>query len=167
MRRNFLKAGALAGVGLVRLLQSGQRRGHQGQGQVGNLYPTRRRCHMDSFDMKPDAPDSHRGEFKEISTNVPGIRISTPPRWRSVRTNLPSCASQPASRHISSEYLMTGNRPFALKYPTYGAVIARNSQEQAIFHDPLPSPRANCSHRISRIGIRPWRPAPHRRLALR
>jgi hypothetical protein len=29
----------------------------------------------DSFDMKPEAPDGIRGEFKPIETNVPGIRI--------------------------------------------------------------------------------------------
>ncbi len=29
----------------------------------------------DSFDMKPEAPDKMRGEFKPIETSVPGIRI--------------------------------------------------------------------------------------------
>src|SRR6266496_5965347 len=32
--------------------------------------------HIDLWDTKPDAPDSVRGEFKSIATNVPGIRIS-------------------------------------------------------------------------------------------
>lgn len=31
--------------------------------------------HIDSYDMKPDAPQEIRGEFAPISTNVPGIRI--------------------------------------------------------------------------------------------
>ena len=31
--------------------------------------------HIDSFDMKPDAPDGIRGEFKPIATKVPGIPI--------------------------------------------------------------------------------------------
>ena len=31
--------------------------------------------HMDTFDMKPDAPLEIRGEFKPIATNVPGIQI--------------------------------------------------------------------------------------------
>src|SRR5438876_279095 len=30
---------------------------------------------LDTFDLKPDAPDHFRGEFRPISTNVPGIRI--------------------------------------------------------------------------------------------
>ena len=29
----------------------------------------------DSFDMKPEAPDGMRGEFKPIATAVPGIRM--------------------------------------------------------------------------------------------
>ena len=30
---------------------------------------------LDSFDLKPDAPDSIRGEFKPITTTTPGLRI--------------------------------------------------------------------------------------------
>src|SRR5262244_3771171 len=31
--------------------------------------------HLDTFDPKPDAPESVRGEFKPIATAVPGIQI--------------------------------------------------------------------------------------------
>src|SRR5262245_57363086 len=31
--------------------------------------------HIDSYDMKPDAPAEIRGEFRPISTNVPGIQV--------------------------------------------------------------------------------------------
>src|SRR5207237_6310548 len=31
--------------------------------------------HQDSFDMKPDAPDSVRGEFRPIATRTPGMQI--------------------------------------------------------------------------------------------
>lgn len=31
--------------------------------------------HIDTFDMKPDAPDGIRGEFKTIPTVLPGIRV--------------------------------------------------------------------------------------------
>ena len=31
---------------------------------------------LDTFDMKPDAPDSIRGPYKPIPTNVSGIQIS-------------------------------------------------------------------------------------------
>lgn len=32
--------------------------------------------HMDMFDMKPNAPDTVRGELKPISTTVPGVQVS-------------------------------------------------------------------------------------------
>jgi hypothetical protein len=32
--------------------------------------------HLDTWDMKPDAPSEIRGPFRPIRTNVPGIEIS-------------------------------------------------------------------------------------------
>lgn len=32
--------------------------------------------HLDTFDLKPDAPDEIRGPFKPIQTNVPGLQIT-------------------------------------------------------------------------------------------
>src|SRR5215831_16562655 len=32
--------------------------------------------HMDTYDMKPDAPPEYRGIWRPIGTNVPGMRIS-------------------------------------------------------------------------------------------
>lgn len=32
--------------------------------------------HLETFDLKPDAPSEYRGEFQPIATNVPGIEIS-------------------------------------------------------------------------------------------
>ena len=47
---------------------------------------------MDTFDLKPDAPDTHRGEFKEIKTNVPGVRFCEHlPKLAKVADKLPSC----------------------------------------------------------------------------
>jgi hypothetical protein len=72
----------------------------------------------------------HHGELKEISTNVPDIRISEH------LTKLPRCADKHAilrgvnhtlaTHRLDAEYLMTGNRPLpSLKYSTYGAVISK------------------------------------------
>lgn len=65
-RRQFLRTGALS-IGAI------------------TLPSTTRQClvysipgglsHLDTFDMKPQAPREIRGEFREIPTNVPGIRI--------------------------------------------------------------------------------------------
>ena len=133
MRRDFLKAGALAGVGLglsdyISLANAGVAKGKANSAIYIRLAggPS----HMDSFDMKPDAPDTHRGEFKEISTNVPGIRISEHlPKLAKCTDKfsiLRGVSHSLAAHRLGSEYLMTGNRPLpALKYPTYGAVISK------------------------------------------
>ena len=133
MRRDFLKAGALAGVGLglsdyISLANAGVAKGKANSAIYIRLAggPS----HMDSFDMKPDAPDTHRGEFKEISTNVPGIRISEYlPKLAKCTDKfsiLRGVSHSLAAHRLGSEYLMTGNRPLpSLKYPTYGAVISK------------------------------------------
>ena len=118
MRRDFLKAGALAGVGLglsdyISLANAGVAKGKANSAIYIRLAggPS----HMDSFDMKPDAPDTHRGEFKEISTNVPGIRISEYlPKLAKCTDKfsiLRGVSHSLAAHRLGSEYLMTGNRP--------------------------------------------------------
>ena len=72
----------------------------------------------------------HRGEFKEINTNVPGIRISEhltkPARCADKHAILRGVNHTLAAYRLDAEYLMTGNRPLpSLKYSTYGAVISK------------------------------------------
>src|SRR6266513_3521651 len=77
-RRNFLKIGALGlgGIALPDLLQaeaaSGIRRSHKA---VIMIYLPGGPPHQDTFDLKMDAPSEIRGEFRPISTKVPGIHI--------------------------------------------------------------------------------------------
>src|ERR1041385_8702890 len=77
-RRNFLKIGALGigGLSLPQLLQaeslSGIRRSHKA---IIMVFLPGGPSHQDIFDLKTDAPSEVRGEFKEISTAVPGVRI--------------------------------------------------------------------------------------------
>ena len=79
-RRQFLQVGysGLLGLSLPGLLA--------GRAAAGIRLPARARSVIvillsgglgqhDSFDMKPDAPDGIRGEFKPIETSVPGIQI--------------------------------------------------------------------------------------------
>src|SRR6056297_1177340 len=44
--------------------------------------------HMETFDMKPTAPSDYRGEFRPISTTVPGLEICE------LLPQLASCAHQ-------------------------------------------------------------------------
>src|SRR5688572_8564756 len=77
-RRNFLKIGALGlgGLALPQLLKAesltGSRRSHKA---VIMIFLPGGPSHQDMFDLKMDAPSEIRGEFKPISTKVPGIQI--------------------------------------------------------------------------------------------
>ncbi|MDG2387781.1 MAG: DUF1501 domain-containing protein, partial [Planctomycetaceae bacterium] len=84
--------------------------------------------HMDTFDLKPNAPSEYRGEFNPIKTNVPGIEFSE---------HLPllaQCADKfsilrgvshtLAAHALGQEYVISGNRPLpSLQYPSIGSVV--------------------------------------------
>src|SRR5512132_623711 len=77
-RRSFLKIGGLAmgGLTLPDVLRAeaatGQRSSHKA---VIMVFMSGGPPHQDMFDLKPEAPAEIRGEFKPISTSVPGIQI--------------------------------------------------------------------------------------------
>jgi hypothetical protein len=80
-RRTFLQVGGsgLLGLGLPRLLAA--REAANGRTPVGRarsvivILLSGGLGQHDSFDMKPEAPEAIRGEFKPIHTAVPGIEI--------------------------------------------------------------------------------------------
>jgi hypothetical protein len=77
-RRNFLKIGALGlgGLALPELLRAEERLGvRKAHKAVIMIFLPGGPSHQDMFDLKMDAPSEIRGEFKPISTNVPGIQI--------------------------------------------------------------------------------------------
>src|SRR5262245_18618933 len=79
-RRNFLQLGTL-GLGsltladLLRLKARGAVGPRSGSKAVIYVYLWGGPSHIDTYDMKPDAPVEYRGEFKPIKTNVPGFDI--------------------------------------------------------------------------------------------
>lgn len=79
-RRDFLQIGAL-GLGGLTLAELLQLRA-QGAVQAGSqakavimVYLFGGPSHIDTYDLKPDAPVEYRGEFRPIQTNVPGFDI--------------------------------------------------------------------------------------------
>ena len=77
-RRDFIKVGGMAagGLGLNQLLSMESRAGTgSSRKSIINIYLPGGPSHLDMFDLKPDAPSEIRGEFRPISTNVPGIQI--------------------------------------------------------------------------------------------
>src|SRR6188768_2680990 len=78
-RRDFLRIGGLAlgGLSLPSILRA------EALSQVGRshkavimIFLPGGPSHQDIFDLKMDAPAEIRGEFRPISTNVPGIQIT-------------------------------------------------------------------------------------------
>ncbi len=134
-RRDFLKAGVLGGgltlAGYLRLASAGEvslTRGKATSAIFVNLGggPS----HLDSFDLKPDAPKEYRGEFNPIATNVPGLMISEH------LPKLAKCADKfavlrgvshtLAAHEFGTKYMNTGNRPLpSLEFPGYGAVVSK------------------------------------------
>jgi hypothetical protein len=86
--------------------------------------------HMDTFDLKPEAPKEFRGSFQPIQTNAAGVEISEH------LPKLARCADKfaivrgvshtLAAHNLGSEYVNTGSRPLpSLEYPGYGAVVTK------------------------------------------
>lgn len=79
-RRDVLRVGALSALGLtlpeMLQLQAAQAAGPKRDVNCILVFQTGGPSQMETFDLKPDGPADTRGEFKPISTNVPGIQIS-------------------------------------------------------------------------------------------
>lgn len=85
--------------------------------------------HLETFDLKAEAPADVRGPFSPIDTNVSGIQISElMPVTARVTDKLAIIRSMtsPLGEHgLANHYLMTGYRPSsALQYPSYGSVLS-------------------------------------------
>lgn len=78
-RRDFLIAGGLSAWGLswpqVQRQLAAAEEGRGAPKSVILLWLWGGPSHIDTFDMKPDAPVEYRGPFAPISTNVPGIEV--------------------------------------------------------------------------------------------
>ncbi len=133
LRRDCLKAGVLGAGGLtlssyLRMANAGEIRNAKADRAIFIELPGGP-SHLDTFDLKPDAPDTIRSKFKAIETNVPGIRISEH------LPNLAKCADKfvilrgvshtLAAHELGREYVNTGSRPLpSIEYPGYGSTIA-------------------------------------------
>jgi hypothetical protein len=134
-RRDFLRVGALTGLGLALPAVFGLK-----QALAKDRLPSKDvNCiliwtlggtsHHDTFDPKPDAPASVRGEFGVISTAVPGIKFTEVmprlarelPRYAVLRSLNPRNGS-----HGAADYEMMSGHRFnpALVPPCYGSIVS-------------------------------------------
>jgi len=133
-RRDFLRVGAFGTT-----LTLGDYLRHAAAGQVAPKATAKAAIfiflnggppHLDTFDLKPDATEDIRGEFKPIKTNVPGIEICEHlPRLAKVADKFAlvrSVSHSIAAHELGIKYLLTGNRPTpSVEYPGYGSVAAK------------------------------------------
>ena len=161
VRRDFLRLGVagMTGLNLAGYLNMAQA-GELAQAQAENaifVNLTGGPSHLDTFDMKPDAPAEYRGTFNPIKTNVAGIEISEH------LPHLATCADKftvfrgvshtLGAHRLGTEYVNTGNRPLAsLEYPGYGAVITKELSKPSDIPQFVAIPRSN--QRAGFLGVR-------------
>jgi len=85
--------------------------------------------HLETFDLKPDAPAEVRGPFQPIKTAVPGVEIcELLPNTAKVADKIAIVRSvtSPLGEHgLANHYLLTGYKPSPLlQYPSLGSVVA-------------------------------------------
>ena len=88
--------------------------------------------HLETFDLKPDAPKEVRGPFRPIATNVPGIEISEyfeqTAKVADKMAIVRSVTSTLGEHNFASHYLLTGYKPTpALVYPGMPSVATHLS----------------------------------------
>jgi hypothetical protein len=140
-RRDFLRAGALAGLGLPALLRAEARAGGRKDGSptkgaraksVLLVFLGGGLSHHDSFDPKPEAPDDIRGKYGQIDTVVPGLRVSDQlPLLAKVmdRVALVRSGAHNNDHHeTATNWVLSGRfgTPFG-DYPALGAVVAHET----------------------------------------
>jgi len=128
-RRDVLRVGTLAcgGLTLADLWRQRAAAGSAARGKsVIMIWMRGGPSHIDSFDMKLDAPSEIRGEFRPIATNVPGIDICEYlPRLAQSMDRLAivrGIKSNDLGDH-TPHYILTGSGERG-KHPVFGSVVS-------------------------------------------
>lgn len=128
-RRSFLRFGSL-GLGGMMLADLLRLRAEEKAPRAKSVIMVLLRggpSHIDMYDMKPDAPEEIRGEFKPIATKTPGLLICEHlPRQAQIADKLAIIRNMKfTGDNHSCEQLTTGwryeNRPHR---PAHGAVVS-------------------------------------------
>jgi len=150
-RRAFLRASAVSLAGLTGLAASPDKATAR---SVILFWLSGGASHIDTFDMKPDAPAEFRGEFKPIDTSAPGVRVcehlpltARQAHHLAVVRSLGHGGKGTGDHHAGYYYNLTGRepdptfrqllnnrRPMPDDWPFIGSVVASKRQ-----HASLPS----------------------------
>lgn len=143
-RRRFLNSASLASVGVAaRGLFPFKLRAAETGGQRGGLSNDRAVIlvwlpggppHMETYDLKPNAPLEYRGEFHPIATSVPGLDVSeylplhaaVADRFSLIR----SIAHHRSDHGGGLKYVLTGRDPrspseLVSEFPMVGSIVAK------------------------------------------
>ncbi len=141
-RRTFLRAGVLGlgGLGLSDLLRS---RASASESTPDTscilVWLNGGPSHIDTYDLKPDAPDEYRGPFTPVPTNVVGMKVcELLPRHARVadKFSLIRSVTHNFSAHAGGvQQVLTGRRPLAVEkeepdYPDVGSIVKRVRSER-------------------------------------
>ena len=141
-RRHLLKVGGLGllGLSMPSLLRAeALKKGPPARAKsVIFLYQFGGPSHLETFDMKPEAPEAIRGSHKPVSTSVPGITVNEHlPKLAKVMdkvTLIRSMHHHMKNHNPASYYALTGHAPpvddITLRdspelFPGYGSVVDR------------------------------------------
>lgn len=140
-RRNLLKVGSagLAGLNLPSLLRAAETSSLAARAKhVLFLHQFGGPSHLDTFDMKPDAPEAIRGHFRPIASRQPGLRLTEHlPRFATVLDRFAQVRSvhhRMKNHNSATYYSLTGHAPplddIRLRdtqelYPAYGSTVAK------------------------------------------
>jgi hypothetical protein len=155
-RRSLLQAGAAAftGLGMADLLKlQAQAAAQSAVGNAARGVPGKDDPavifvwlpggppHMETFDMKPDAPEDYRGAFRPINTNVSGIQICEHlpllAKLADKYTLIRSIAHDFADHGGGHKRFMTGRDPkeptgFVNDYPAVGSMVAKMQEKRNV-----------------------------------
>ena len=145
-RRDFVRIGGLTALGLT--LPELLKLQAASAAEIGKTTPPKaKKCilvwldggpsHLETFDLKPDAPAEVRGPFKPIATSVSGIQIcELLPRTAALMNKaaiIRSVTSPLGEHNFGAHYLLTGYKPTpVVEYPSFGSVVAHLSGSQEV-----------------------------------
>lgn len=134
-RRDFLQVGSLGAIGLslpqyLQAKEVGALRDHHADQSCIMIFNLGAPSHLDTYDLKPDAPAEIRGPFKPINTASPEIQLSEIlPQHAKVADKFSlvrSCFHTSAAVHDAGWQMMQTGRQFSggVETPHAGAVVS-------------------------------------------
>lgn len=134
-RRDAVRLGVLSGLGLGVSASSGAgaaaAEGPRGKAKACILlWLDGGPSHLETFDLKPEAPAEVRGPFRPIQTSVVGMEfcelLGQTAKVADKLAVIRSMTSPLGEHGLANHYLMTGYKPSpALQYPSIGSVVAK------------------------------------------